>query len=197
MRTLRQDYVSIPLSSGCSILRRIVLQLAAIWICPLAIRNGDGPPRLRNVTACRSAPHLIRLLAGAEGGLLKQRPCITIIRLSDADARALLASVNPRGSLVVAGPLAFSAAALAIVDSLVQAPVQHLGSGHRGVQPGTLPIGVGAIHRTGSPAPMKTPPAPDPRVFQARVTSDRPRHRPRRSRPCGHAARGTSGGLLP
>ena len=64
MRTLRQDYVSIPLFSGCSILRRI-LALAAIWICPLAIGNcRRRPGRSRNVTAYRAGPLLIRLYGG-------------------------------------------------------------------------------------------------------------------------------------
>ena len=67
MRTLRQDYVSIPLFSGCSILRRI-LALAAIWICPLVIRNcRRRPTRSRNVTACGAVPLLIRRYGGRSG----------------------------------------------------------------------------------------------------------------------------------
>jgi hypothetical protein len=41
MRTLRQDYASILLSSGYSVLLQVVV-LAAIWICPLPIRNDRG-----------------------------------------------------------------------------------------------------------------------------------------------------------
>ena len=44
MRTLRQDYASILLSSAYSVLPRVVV-LAAIWICLLPVRNcRDGQP---------------------------------------------------------------------------------------------------------------------------------------------------------
>jgi len=57
MRKLRQDYVSIPLSSGLLNLLRWVLVLSVIWICPLAIRNcRRRPARSRNVTACEATP---------------------------------------------------------------------------------------------------------------------------------------------
>jgi hypothetical protein len=49
MRTLRQDYASIPLSSGCSILRR-VLVLAVIWICPLG--DKEMPETANPITEC-------------------------------------------------------------------------------------------------------------------------------------------------
>jgi hypothetical protein len=49
MRRLRQDYASIPLSSGCSALRR-VLVLAVNWICPSAIR--ELPETANPITEC-------------------------------------------------------------------------------------------------------------------------------------------------
>jgi len=89
MRTHRQDYVSIRLFSGCSILRRI-LALAAIWICPMAIRNcRRRPTRSRNVMACGAVPLPIRY--GGKSGR----------RANSADAYSLLSAptCHPPNSL--------------------------------------------------------------------------------------------------
>ena len=79
--------------------------------------------------------------AGAGGRVFEQLPAL--IHPAGEDQYRSERGGGVEGGLVVAGPLAFSAAELPVGNGLVEAVIQQVGSGHGGVQPGPLPVGAG------------------------------------------------------
>ena len=76
--------------------------------------------------------------AGAGDRVFEQLPAF--IHPAGEDQHRAERGGGVEGGLVVADPLAFSPAELPVGDGLVEAVIQQVGSGHRGVQPGPLTI---------------------------------------------------------